>query len=213
MEKKQLAALELLKLTTDKGETCYGASQKWFFGPVKQRAGCGPATAANIFYYLDRKKDPKKPPMEFRFFRIFLERIWEIITPTRYGIPEARMLADRIKNYANIKHYHVDVKSMEIAANPAERPHITEAFRMLFEALEHDVPVAFLNLDNSSCCDLDTWHWVTVIGIDCDNSGFARVTYLDNGEVKDFDLAHWWTQEQVSGGIVTVIPKTEKRFW
>ena len=213
MEKKQISSLELLKLTTDKGETSYGADQKWFFGPVKQRSGCGPATAANIFYYIDRKKEPEKPPMAFRFFRIFLERMWGIVTPTRHGIPEARMLATRLKNYANLRHYHVDVKSMEIPENPSDRPHISEAFRMLFEAMDNDVPAAFLNLENTSCPDLDTWHWVTVIGIDCDNAGFARVTFLDNGSVKYFDLAHWWTQGKGAGGIVTVIPKNDRRFW
>lgn len=213
MDTKQIANLELLKLTTDKGEPSYGADQKWFFGPVKQREGSGPAAAANIFYYIDRKKEPEKPPMAFRFFRIFLERLWGIITPTRYGIPEARMLADRVKNYANIKHYHVDVKSMEIPAQPADRPHISEAFNMIFEAMDNDVPAAFLNLENNSCPDLNTRHWVTIIGIDCDNTGFARITYLDNGDVKDFDFGHWWTRGTGAGGIVTVIPKNDRHFW
>jgi len=213
METKQIANVELLKLTTDKGETCYGADQKWFFGPMKQRLGCGPATAANIFYYIDRKKEPEKPAMNFRFFRIFLERMWEIVTPTRNGLPEARMLAARMKNYASVKHYHVDIKSMEIPADPAKRQHITEVFRMIFEALEADIPVAFLNLDNTSCPDLDTYHWITVTGIHCDNAGFARLTYLDNGEIKDFDLGHWWGQGVGAGGIVTVVPKNDTHFW
>lgn len=213
METKQIANIELLKLTTDKGETCYGADQRWFFGPVKQRAGCGPATAANIFYYLDRKKEPEKPAMAFRFFRIFLERMWEVVTPTRNGIPEARMLATRIKNYASIKHYHVDVKSMEIPEDPAQRPHISEALNMIAEGLANDVPVAFLNLFNESCPELDTYHWITITGLTCDNAGFARLTYLDNGEIKDFDFGHWWTQGQGAGGIVAVVPKNDTHFW
>jgi hypothetical protein len=206
MTKKGISNIELLKLTDAAGEMSYGANQEWYWTQWQQRSGCGPSTATNIFYYRLRKQRPDDPAYDMKKFKLFMEEMWSFVTPTRWGLPEARLFADRVKNYTATRHIKMDIRSMEIANTPASRPAIAEATALISSGLDADMPVAFLNLENEQEKGLDSWHWVTVVGLECGDDGSVKISFLDNGTLKECDFAHWWTTGYGSGGLVSLIP-------
>lgn len=205
-DKIMIPNLRLLLLKDGNDEFSYGANQEWFRTPWQRKSGCGPSTATNIFYYMKRKARPGDAAWDFERFRLFMEEIWTFVTPTRHGLPEAGLLATRIKNYINTRHVAAVCKPTEICADAAQRPVIGEAVDCISKSLAADCPVAFLNLEYEGEPNLDKWHWVTIIGIEILDGGIAEVTFIDNGKIKTFNLTHWWNESNGAGGYVTVIP-------
>ena len=65
-----------------------------------------------------------------------------------------------------------------------------------------DHPVAFLNLDNGKESKLDTWHWVTIVGIEYNKNEELYATIADEGLLKTIDLSLWINSTSKEGGFI-----------
>ena len=63
--------------------------------------------------------------------------------------------------------------------------------------LDADCPVAFLNLSSGQTVGLDSWHWVTITGLQGE-----QVIILDSGRVFSINLYVWYKTTTMRGGFV-----------
>ena len=98
-----------------------------------------------------------------------------------------------------------DVKSifLKVPKKFEDRPSNKEVFEFLYEGLEKEHPIAFLNLDNGDEKNLDAWHWVAIVGILYDDlNDDLEVTISDEGILKKINLNLWLATTKNEGGFV-----------
>ena len=62
---------------------------------------------------------------------------------------------------------------------------------------------AFLNLNNGKEEKIDSWHWVTVVGVLYnDEKNILKATITDEGVLKNIDLGLWLETTTEEGGFV-----------
>lgn len=184
-------------------EATHGYSQGWYPTDWQRTAGCGPTAACNILLYLSRdgSETPSRGPITRSGSLEAMEEAWRHVTPGEHGIPTARMLSEGILQYAGAKGIDILAHLMDIPQDAALRPAFSEVLGFIATALRSDVPVAFLNLCNGEVCNLDRWHWVTILSLDYQEDGtFAVVCVLDEGRLKDIDLRLWYDTTDRGGG-------------
>ncbi|MDR2174650.1 MAG: hypothetical protein LBO82_01770 [Synergistaceae bacterium] len=211
----------------EKEEKRYGCDQNWYRTEWQRRAGCGPSAAANMLFYMSggRAAEGGKPGRATRAaFLALMEEVWEYVTPTDRGIPTTALFYEPFLRYAaekgiGVTRYGVlDMFAADVRPDaPASgenaliqgtpiKETLAEAVSFIEAALAANLPVAFLNLCNGGEENLDRWHWVTIVSLEYDGIGGADekagVTILDNGEIKNADLALWRRTTTLGGGFV-----------
>lgn len=169
--------LDLNKLLID--NTYYGGDQDWYNKYFKRLAGCGPTTASTIIMYELRKENVSLSKEDYIKL---MHMMWNYITPGMMGVNKGQMYIDGFNKYIkthaiNLKNY----KYLHIEKNDKNKQKVLEFIK---EAINNDHPVAFLNLDNGKEISLESWHWVTIIGINDD----LKATICDEGYLKEIDL-------------------------
>ena len=71
-------------------------------------------------------------------------------------------------------------------------------------ALAADSPVAFLNLSHGLVKELDSWHWVTIVGLEQHGDGLMQTTILDGGREYAVDFRLWFQSTRAGGGLIYV---------
>lgn len=216
MHKKSISEPNLLKLLDERNHKAYfGCDQEWYATEWQRLSGCGPTVACNIVFYLnhltsafglDENSNSKENCLSL------MEEIWEYITPTKEGIPSTKMFYDAMLNYVKAKGVNVEYGFCDVPENKSPRPELSEIINFLESALIKDAPVAFLNLCNGEVKNLDSWHWVTIISLEYSDHGEAAlVNILDEGLIKNIDLALWYNTTTLGGGFVyfTVAPASD----
>ena len=187
------------------GSVFFGCDQEWYRSVWQRMAGCGPTVVSNILLYLSRADSRKKktPPPGKQECLALMEEVWRYVTPTMRGIPSARILFDGALSYTEAKRPGIRPRFLEIPRERGRRPEFPEFLRFLGEALGNDTPAAFLNLDCGEEKRLDSWHWVTVVSLRCEEDGsFAEADIADEGKAKTVDLAVWYRTTSLGGGLV-----------
>lgn len=185
----------------------YGCDQEWYSSRWKRLSGCGPTTFSNMIYYLNRTRLPEEaslPPLTRSQCCNLMEDVWKYVTPTIHGIPTTQILCNGIRAYAEAKQIRLEIRTMDVPKERNRRPDFSSLLIFLEEALQNDLPVAFLNLDHGEEELLDSWHWVTGISLECGEDGSAALEILDEGKVKKIDLALWYNTSSLGGGFVRV---------
>ncbi|AYD40203.1 hypothetical protein D4Z93_06590 [Clostridium fermenticellae] len=207
MIKRSISNLNLFKLSDEGSNKIYfGGNQEWYHTEWQRRSGCGPTAASNIIFYLNcisHRIDLGKNLNVKKNWIMFMESVWKYVTPTDRGIPSAEMFCDKVLKYA--KSNNVDVKCYvcDVPQDKDKRPQILEIIKFLENALSNDSPVAFLNLCNGKENCLDSWHWVTIISLECsDIKDRIFVDILDGGSIKKIDLLLWYNTTKQGGGFV-----------
>lgn len=174
----------------------YGGNQEWFSSIFQRKAGCGPVSASNVIMYESKKHYSKE-----EFIKL-MEDMWNYITPGMMGLNKVEYYNDGFSKY--IKDNNIKLKEsniLKIAKNKEERPSIKELFEFINKAIELDHPVAFLNLDNGKEKVLDSWHWVTIVGIEYkDEELIADI--VDEGLLKTINLSLWLNSTTKEGGFI-----------
>ncbi len=196
---------EYCDITGPDGTVTRGADQDWFPDLWQQRAGCGPTAAAVIFAYLARAHPSLVPlcPEDVTGRAAFVAlmcRVWEHVTPVRYGLNRPEMMRDGMASYARARGLELSPAVLEIPAARTKRPTWEETARFLDGSLERDCPVAFLNLHNGKVKELDRWHWVTLIALEGE-----RAVLLDSGAQLEIDLRLWLETTRRRGGFVAAL--------
>jgi hypothetical protein len=69
--------------------------------------------------------------------------------------------------------------------------------------------VAFLSLDNGQEELLDSWHWVTLLALQCEeeDGGAVFADVADEGKLLHVDLKKWFDTTNLGGGFVRFVRK------
>jgi pyruvate-formate lyase-activating enzyme len=112
------------------------------------------------------------------------------------------MLKKGVLKYIRDKELNIKLEVIDIPKKRRLRPEFQKLMEFLAAALDNDMPVAFLNLHNGKVKELESWHWVTIISIEYDESQ-AYADILDEGIIKKIDLAEWFNTTIIGGGFVS----------
>ncbi len=198
--------INLFRITEEEYHiTLYGGNQEWYAKRWQRMAGCGPSTAANIMYYLNKTRYNTNIEQTKEEFLRLMNEIWRYVTPGMGGVSSTTMLMEGFRKYLTDQKLEHVLDSIDIGKKPEQRPDISEVISFLEKALEEDVPAAFLNLEHGSILELESWHWVTVVALEYDlEDRTAFITILDNGMRKRIDLVRWLNSTKLGGGFVSL---------
>lgn len=199
---ESLSNIEFMKIQRDSGNVI-GGSQLWYSNFFRRLSGCGPTAASNMIWYLGRLH----PELDFHIgeggmlleYKTLQKEMFRYVTPGFKGVDTAAKFTKGFLQYG-LKHgvlFHEHV--LEIPQRREERPDWEVVCEFLTAAMMADCPVAFLNLHNGTLCNLDSWHWVTILGIDSLNK---LATISDQGRKFDIALERWLIQTTLGGALV-----------
>ncbi len=184
---------------------CFGCDQDWFRGFWQRKAGCGPCTGANLLLYLSRG-GRLSLPMEVTdrgSFLALMERSWEYLTPGVMGLNSPFLMQKGLDEFLQSLGSPLRSRVLEVPAEEALRPGTEAAEAFIRKGLGADSPVAFLNLSNGEITHLESWHWVTVIGLQGSGEE-AEMNIYDNGHQMRVSLPRWLRSTRRGGGFVYV---------
>jgi hypothetical protein len=201
-----LLSPDVFRIADDTGTLYYGGDQQWFSAKhFKKEAACGATTCANILNYFARTKKDAAALCPFdtctkEGFLKFMEDIYPFVKPSLIGI----MPGDFIKGaeeYAASRGIALTNDLLTVPAAKTRRPTAEAAGRFISAALSDDLPVAFLNLSNGRVKNLDSYHWVTIAGID---TASMAISIIDNGQRFEVDLAKWRKRSTMGGAFAVL---------
>lgn len=183
----------------------YGCDQEWYPTRWQRLSGCGPTAVSSIMHYLyHSNSNSGNPPFPKSDCVALMEEVWKFVTPTMRGIPSTKPLYEGALAYAKAKSLDMEFHILDIPKKIPLRPEFSRLLSFLDAALRSDSPVAFLNLNNGTQTNLDSWHWVTIIALEYEEDGsVASVSFLDEGTVKMIDLKQWFRTTTLGGGFVS----------
>lgn len=203
MISKSIANPELYKFM-EADQTYYGSCQRWYPTTWQRLSGCGPCAASNIFYYITRNQSsPQESFQSQKEWVALMQELWKCVTPTLRGVHKLDMLYNPLLEYAQIKGIPLEYHLCEVPKEIYRRPSLEEVVNFLAAALDQNTPIAFLNWCNGEVKNLDRWHWVTIIKLEFNEEKTrAYATILDEGRLKNIDLALWVKTTTLGGGFV-----------
>lgn len=208
MSVRTLLTPELLQVTDGQNGLQYGASQAWYPSIFKRMAGCGPTTCANLLWYLAGSREAcgalcVRDSASRASILALMTRVWQYVTPGMQGVNSTGILADGAVRYAADCGLSLSARTLDIPRLPATRPAWAQARAFVAGAIAEDLPVAFLNLSNGKVANLESWHWVTLVGIDPQ----GRTAWMyDQGKAQEIDLYTWLLTTAGGGGFVVLAP-------
>lgn len=196
---------ELLQLSWPGSGPFFGCDQDWFHRLWQRKAGCGSCTGANILHYLSGRQKLSLPKnvVDKESFVGLMEYCWQHLTPSLMGLHSPFLMQKGLDEMMEELNYPGKSLVLEVPDDPALRPSLKSAAQFIRSGLEADSPVAFLNLHNGGQEPLETWHWVTVVGITGDENG-AQLDIYDNGVRFAVSLGDWLVSARRGGGFVYV---------
>ena len=162
----------------------YGGNQDWYSTYFKRLAGCGPTTASTITMYELNKSNYKN--YSKKEFILLMNELWNYITPGMMGV-------DKVEKYQKGYNKYLKTSSLELSNSKIlefNNSGIDDIKEYIEEALKLDHPIAFLNLNNGSEKQIDSWHWTTIVSIEYINDNII-VEICDEGLLKKFNLTKW----------------------
>ena len=143
------------------------------------------------------------------FFTTFMDQIWTYVTPGHMGVNEASMLVNGIVKYAATCSISLDATTFPIPGQKNRRKPLQAFQAFVIEGLQHDSPVAFLNLSNGGLTNLDSWHWIAITALYLHDGEQLLAEVSDSGERKLIDLAFWYGSTRLGGAAVYFLPVAE----
>lgn len=189
--------LDLKYLLID--DNIYGGNQEWYKKYIQRLSGCGPTTASTIIMYEERFKNKIEHYTKEELF-VLMEEMWNYITPGRMGVNKVEYYENGFSKYIREKNIELDnCNKLLIEKNKKVSP--SELYDYLYSSLNNNHPVAFLNLNNGKENRIESWHWVTIVGISYnENKLFGMVA--DGGVIKEIDLGLWLDTTTLGGGFI-----------
>ena len=124
------------------------------------------------------------------------------------GIPTTAALIKGAVGYIAARNLELVPEELDIPKNKRLRPELPMLLTFIGQALESDLPVAFLSLDNGQEENLDTWHWVTLLTLQYEEDGSAAFADVaDEGKLLHVDLKKWYDTTGLGGGFVRFVRK------
>jgi hypothetical protein len=204
--KKTLIHTEALEIISPNGGVNFGGSQEWYQTPRQRGSGCGPTAASSVIWYLSRTQPrlsalcPAADNAQASFLTL-METMFSYVTPGRGGVNTTAIFTNGARRYGTDVGVPLEIQAQEIPTIRKLRPTVEKLRDFLLNAIESDLPVAFLNLSSGLLRNLDNWHWVLIIGLDPDS---MMATICDQGRFWDIDIGKWLRSSVFGGGMVVV---------
>lgn len=202
-----LDGVEYLHLTDGENRLYHGADQEWFPLSWQRRAGCGPTTASQLLLYNGRSS----PELGLKVVKdkdemvSLMGEVWTYITPGIMGVHLVSHFTKGLERY--LAEHNVDraVTSLLLPKERAKRPSFDEVTTFITSRLEAGQPVAFLNLSSGGVKGLDSWHWVTVVGLYQEKEeGPVMLVIYDAGTRIDINFTAWYEATGRASGFVSL---------
>ena len=203
MEIKNPGLLEMVL----NGKVVYGLNQEWYHTPIKKKAGCGPAAAATLLLYMNKRENG---PLGYNNSNLenaveMLDDVWRFVRPGLRGLHRAEKFAEGVRDLCG--NYGLDWECRYIKVDKGAS--LTDVAGFIEKGLTSDCPVAFLNLHRGNATAFDSWHWIVLTGLREENGRFIA-TGLDEGRIIEFDLAGWVKSTKMGGGFAYISKKTQQ---
>ncbi len=188
------------------GGRYFGGNQSWYADTWKQRAGCGPTSCAHLMLYLAKTRPelsvllPSDCSTKEDFLSL-MNAVWEYVTPGSMGVNSTAMFTGGAVAFAKDRDIALTCRVLEIGAKKSGRPSLSDMAAFISNAIQDDLPVAFLNLSNGALKNLDNWHWVTLTAYDSEKHSAIM---LDQGRKQEIDMLTWLDTTLMGGGLVAV---------
>ncbi|MDR1541915.1 MAG: hypothetical protein LBU32_28830 [Clostridiales bacterium] len=205
LESYEIAHPEYLHIVSGDG-FLYGCDQEWYAITWRKRAGCGPVAATNLLLYLIKKHCLQTIPYKNGTIveaSAAMNDVFPFVRPTITGLHTVKLFVKGIRKLS--RHYNVrfNCQYLNIPPNKAVRPDINAVGAFISEGLRKDVPVAFLNLHAGDVKEVDSWHWVTIVGLCLDtDSGKLMARFYDFTKSLEMDMGKWLSTTRLGGGLV-----------
>lgn len=195
--------LEVLTLPIDNNHDSYGASQLWYPNRWQRGAGCGPTAASNSIWYLAKIYHPYAKDLisGYKGIQDLMEAVWNCMTPSLMGVKSIGAFTKGAFHFAGERGFKLQSTSIEISAKRNSRPSIEFVVAFIHDALYYNRPVSFLNLSNGALSNLESWHWVTIVGFSVET--MDAIIY-DNGRKKIINIKTWLETTLLGGGMVAL---------
>ncbi|MDR1531894.1 MAG: hypothetical protein LBS62_06875 [Clostridiales bacterium] len=195
----------------------FGCSQDWYGIKWRRLAGCGPTTAANIFYYASRLDPRYKQLYEYQpcdareNLAQLMNDVWEYITPTQMGLFKTRQFAEGAERYARTRGVKLACRlfnkgEANSLANGSNSESKEDFFSFIANGLREGLPLGFLNLSNGKLDNLHTWHWVNLLTLETDEANNYFSLASDEGAAKMLNMSLWFETTSHGGGIAAIYP-------
>lgn len=190
-------------IVEDESEKYFGGDQDWYKSFWKRLAGCGPTTASTITMYETRKIEGTANYTKLQFIDL-MNTMWQYVTPREKGVSSTDIYTEGYDRY--IKENSINLSEHKVMNIEPNGHSIIEVFEFLSKAIDNNHPIAFLNLDNGGIKALESWHWVTIVGISYNGStNELYATIADGEEKKEINLGIWLEKTTKGGGFVYYI--------
>ncbi|MDL2289357.1 hypothetical protein LJB83_01185 [Clostridia bacterium OttesenSCG-928-F22] len=204
-----LSSPEVLHIQGDNRRIYFGANQTWYKDRFQRLAGCGPTTCSNILWYLSNTQKGMKNLAPYdgkqqKGFLSLMEEVWQYVTPGQMGVNNTDIFSDGAVRYAQKQGFLLHTQVLPVPLRLSKRPSVEKMAQFVTQALQKDLPVAFLNLSNGQVKNLDSWHWVTLVAFDRAN---CIATMYDQGLKQGIDLKLWLETTIAGGGMVVLAPQ------
>lgn len=204
---------EFLQLPNGGSGVFFGCDQDWFKSFWQRKAGCGPCAGANLLLYLGKTGKVSLPLIvkNQADFLSLMEVCWTYLTPTIMGLNTPHLMQKGLDAYFQSRESNLLSRALEIPAENNKRPALSQVESFILEGLMAESPVAFLNLSNGKIAELESWHWVTVVGLSGTGES-AELLIYDNGNQIRVNLNLWLNTTTRGGGFVYVYAPAANSF-
>ena len=193
-------SLNLDKLKHDPEENlAYGLNQEWYKTKWQRLSGCGPTAASTLIYSMTSQSEIFNREEALTL----MDTMWKYVTPSLKGVYKRSMFTEGLQKYFDAHQLKGTIEHIEISKEKSQRPSLNEVMAFIETALLHQVPIAFLNLDNGEEKKLDEWHWVIISGLDSlDDHPEVYVHIIDDNKLFAIDIALWLKSTKRGGALV-----------
>ena len=196
--KKLILNIDKLKHNSE-DKLAYGLNQEWYKTKWQRLSGCGPTAASTLIYSLTSKS----PTFNQAEAISLMETMWQYVTPSMQGVYKRSMFTEGLQKYFVAHQLAGTIEYLEVPKQKSLRPSLTEVVAFIETALIHQVPIAFLNLDNGEEKKLDAWHWVIISGLDSlDDHPEVYTHIIDDDKLFAIDIALWLKTTKRGGALV-----------
>jgi hypothetical protein len=202
----RLSNPSFLHLHDEEGSLYLGADQEWYPLLWQRKAGCGPTTASHLIAYHAKKNPATNLPQvhDKKSMTDLMECLWRYVTPGIMGTHLVSQFTNGVQRFFSDKHLKVRVGSLHLSKNKEMRPSIDTILDFLCTHLRKDRPIAFLNLHAGEVKNLDSWHWVTIVGLIQHDAGPAYIEVYDGSKLWIINITLWYETTTRSGGFACI---------
>ncbi len=188
---------------TKNNKTTLGYDQRWYKKKWQRMSGCGPTVGATVTLYLFKQEIT---PILVEDAMPLHQTMWEFITPTIKGVSTLDRFSKGYQKYCEANHVNVQLKQMCIEKKNND---IQQIITFIFHHIDHDHPIAFLNLHHGNQKNLESWHWTLLVGYKKMGDDII-VQLLDNGSQIEINMNEWLKTTRAGGGMIAFNSKYQK---